>query len=75
MNNALENKLSRLADKLALAKNIISPNIMEDAKAYSAYVTLCEAQAILWMLGEEAQDDINRIGDELEAKLLRKGNY
>ena len=73
MDYSLEKKLSRLADKLAEASSHLTGVMMRDEAAYKAYVAVCEAQAILWMVGEEAQEDITRLAEELEAKLLQKG--
>lgn len=73
MNNNLEKNLARLADKLAEVSQILGTEVAADPKSYKAYVAVAEAQSILWMIGRDTQDDINKLGEELEAKLLRKG--
>jgi hypothetical protein len=73
MNNNLESNLSRLADKLAEASKLLGTKIVEDRETYEAYSAIAEAQAILWTIGEDAQEDINRLGEELESRLLQKG--
>jgi len=73
MDNKLEQNLARLADKLAEASNILGTEVAADPKSFKAYVAVAEAQSILWTIGLNAQEDINKLGEELEANLLRKG--
>lgn len=70
MNTKLEDKLNRLGDKLAEASSYLTSVMMRDKEAYKVYVAICEAQAILWMLGEETREDIERMALELEEKLI-----
>ena len=74
MNTKLEDKLNRLGDKLAEAGSHLTGVMMRDPEAYKAYVAVCEAQAILWMLGEEAHEEIEKYALELEEKLVH-ANY
>jgi hypothetical protein len=75
MNHELEKNLSRLADKLVQASNLLTPKMLEDAEAFKAYTAVCEAQAIVWTIADDAQKDLEKMAEELEAKLVEKGWY
>jgi len=73
MEKKLADDLDRLSDKLILASRILTPKILEDSESFAAYTAVCEAQAVLWTIADDRQRDLERMAQELEAKLVERG--